>query len=253
MTTFGRDDDLKDARFEGADLRGARFVSSDLSGAVMRGVEVSGIEVDSPWLDEGDGFVVNGVDVVDYVEAELARRFPGRERKRAADPAGLRAAWAAVESAWGAVLSRVAAMPAGTVEVSVAGEWSLAQTLRHLVLATDMWLGKAILRLDEPFHPLGLINAEGADDDGRDLSAFADRTPTFEEVLQVRAERMTMVRDYLAGVTDATLAESRPNPHSPDYAETVRSCLHTILAEEWEHLRYTSRDLDAIDSHHRGP
>lgn len=252
MTTFGRDDDLKDARFEGADLRGARFVSSDLSGAVMRGVEVSGVEVDSPWLDEGDGFVVNGVDVAEYVEAELARRFPGRERKRAADPAGLRTAWAAVESAWATALQRAAAMPAGTVEVSVAGEWSIAQTLRHLVLATDMWLGKAILRLDEPFHPLGLLNAEGADE-GHDMSVFTDRTPTFEEVLRVRAERMTMVRAYLAGVTDDTLAESRPNPHSPDYAETVRSCLHTILAEEWEHLRYASRDLDAIASHQRGP
>jgi hypothetical protein len=248
MTTFGRDDDLKDARFEGADLRGARFVSSDLAGVVMRGVEVSGVEVDSPWLDEGEGLVVNGVDVADYVEAELARRFPGREQKRAADPAGLRAAWAAVESAWATALQRAAAMPAGTVEVSVAGEWSFVQTLRHLVLATDMWLGKAILRLDEPFHPLGLINTEGADDDGHDLSVFTDRRPTFEEVLEVRAERMAMVRDFLAGVTDDMLAESRPNPHSPDYAETVRSCLHTILAEEWEHLRYASRDLDAIES-----
>lgn len=245
MTTFGRDDDLKGARFEGADLRGARFVSSDLSGVVMRGVEVSGAEVDSPWLDEGEGFVVNGVDVADYVEAELARRFPGRERKSAADPAGLRAAWTAVESAWAALLQRAASMPAGTVEVSVAGEWSLTQTLRHLVLATDMWLGKAILRLDEPFHPLGLLHADGADD-GHDLSVFTDRTPTFDEVLEVRAERMARVRDFLAGVTDDTLAESRPNPHSPDYAETVRSCLHTILAEEWEHLRYASRDLDAI-------
>jgi hypothetical protein len=28
----------------------------------------------------------------------------------------------------------------------------------------------------------------------------------------------------------------------------VRSCLHTILEEEWEHLRYATRDLDALDS-----
>ena len=30
------------------------------------------------------------------------------------------------------------------------------------------------------------------------------------------------------------------------HAETVLSCLHTILEEEWEHHRYAVRDLDAI-------
>ena len=34
-----------------------------------------------------------------------------------------------------------AAMPRETVDVSVDGEWSFAQTLRHLVFATDVWLG----------------------------------------------------------------------------------------------------------------
>jgi hypothetical protein len=47
-------------------------------------------------------------------------------------------------------------MPDGTVEASVAGEWSLAETLRHLVLATDLWVGQAVLRAERPFHPLGL-------------------------------------------------------------------------------------------------
>src|SRR5690606_35680523 len=86
-------------------------------------------------------------------EAELNRRFPGRADRRATDPDGLRAAWAALERTWAATLARVAAMPAGTVDVSVDGEWSFAQTLRHLVFATDMWLGRAILQIDQPFHP----------------------------------------------------------------------------------------------------
>jgi hypothetical protein len=29
---------------------------------------------------------------------------------------------------------------------------------------------------------------------------------------------------------------------------TVRSCLHTILNEEWEHHRYAVRDLEAIEA-----
>ncbi len=34
----------------------------------------------------------------------------------------------------------------------------------------------------------------------------------------------------------------------PDHPETVLSCLHVILEEEWEHHRYAVRDLDAIDA-----
>ena len=36
----------------------------------------------------------------------------------------------------------------------------------------------------------------------------------------------------------------------PTYAQVldVRACLHVILKEEWEHLRYASRDLDAIEA-----
>jgi hypothetical protein len=55
-----------------------------------------------------------------------------------------------------------------------------------------------------------------------------------------------MVSDFLAGVTSEELAEERANPHDPAFPETVRSCLHVILEEEWEHHRYAVRDLDAI-------
>ena len=104
--------------------------------------------------------IVNGVDVVPLVDAELDRRFPGRALRHARDPEGLRAAWDAVEQTWASTLARVDALPSGVVDASVDGEWSFAQTLRHLVMATDVWLGKAILEREQPFHPLGLPNAE---------------------------------------------------------------------------------------------
>ena len=99
MVRFTHSDDLRGATFEGVDLRGARFVEPDLSGVVVRGAQVEGLDVDAPWLSDGDAPVlVNGVDVRGFVEAELDRRFPGRELRRAADPEGLRVAWAALES-----------------------------------------------------------------------------------------------------------------------------------------------------------
>ena len=247
VATFNQSDTLQGAEFVDADLRGARFVRADLSGVVMRGVEVQRAEIDSPWLFEGESFLsVNGVDVIPFVEAELNRRFPGRADRRAGTPDGLRAAWAALERTWAGTLQRVAAMPVGTVDVSVDGEWTFAQTLRHLVLATDMWLGGAVLEVEQPFHPLGLTDAS-AEDGGLDMSVFTTLTPSYDDVLEARAGRVAMVRDFIATVTPDELAATRRNPHDPQYAETTLSCLHTILEEEWEHHRYAVRDLDAIE------
>ena len=66
-------------------------------------------------------------------------------------------------------------------------------------------------------------------------------------MLAVRSEPLAQVREFLASVDDAGLDEERRHPWSPEYPETVRSCLHVILEEEWEHLRYALRDLDALD------
>lgn len=252
MTEFNADDDLqgatftnvklREARFHRVDLSNARFRSSNVSGVVMRAVDVDRSEIDAPWLYDGS-FMVNDVDVVPLVEAELNRRFPGRSERRATDPDGLRAAWTAVQSAWQPILERVAAMPDGTADISVDDEWSFAQTLRHLVLATDMWLGRAVLEREQPFHPLAL----GARlPEWADLSVFATETPTYPEVLEARAGRVAMVTDFLATVTAEDLSGPRRNPNAPDYQETVLSCLHTILEEEWEHQRYAVRDLDRI-------
>lgn len=248
MVVFSQTNELKEAQFTHVDLRGARFVETDLSGAVMRAVEVSGVEIDAPWLIHGSPLIVNGVDVVPFVESELNRRFAGRADRRAETVDGLRAAWSAVERAWSAALERVATMPAGTVDVSVAGEWSFAQTLRHLVLATDIWLGKAVLELDQPFHPFGLPWQGAEDAEGWDMSVFAADPPSYADVLEARAGRVAMVREFLAEVTPEELATPRQNPWSPDRPKTTLSCVHVILEEEWEHLRFALRDLDAIES-----
>jgi hypothetical protein len=246
MATFTGSDDLRGARFVDANLEGARFVRSNLSGVVMREADVSGADIDAPWLLDGASrLLVNGVDVAPMVEAELNRRFPGRSERRVTEPAALRAAWAPLERTWAAMLERVAAMPDGTVDVSVDGEWSFAQTLRHLVLATDAWLGRAVLAIEQPFHPLGLAGPQ-AEDDGLDMSIFVVGTPPYREVLDARADRVAMVRDFLATVTPAELATRRGNPWAPEYPESTLSCLHVILTEEWEHLRYASRDLDTL-------
>ena len=51
------------------------------------------MDIDAPWLSEGSGFRVNGLDVTPWVEQELDRRVPGRSERRAERPAGLQKAW----------------------------------------------------------------------------------------------------------------------------------------------------------------
>ena len=65
-----------------------------------------------------------------------------------------------MQSAW---QETVAGTPPDLADARVENEWSLAQTLRHLVLATDAWLRGGILRVQQPFHEIGQIFT-GADE-----------------------------------------------------------------------------------------
>ncbi|QCW52112.2 DinB family protein [Nocardioides dongxiaopingii] len=239
MTTSSDAQDFEGATFVQANFKGATLRFSDVSGMTMRSVDVDGLDIDSHDLFQGR-LLVNGVDVVPLVDAELNRRFPGRELQDAQTPEGLREAWVAVQAAW---RETVADTPADLVNAHVEDEWSLAQTLRHLVLATDAWLRGAILQVDQPFHEIGQLFT-GAADMGFDTSIFRAETPGFDEVLAVRAERQQLVTDFLATATPELLAEDRANPWGGgDWRPSVGDCVRVILEEEWAHLRYVRRDL----------
>lgn len=128
------------------------------------------------------------------VDAELNRQLPGRELQKSQTPDGLREGWVAVRAAW---QETVDGTPRELWDAHVEDEWSLAETLRHLVLATDTWLRGAIMRIEQPFHELGQIFT-GAERMGFDMSVFRTDPPTHEEVLAVRAERQQLVSDFLA-------------------------------------------------------
>ncbi|HHU37700.1 MAG TPA: DinB family protein [Propionibacterium sp.] len=239
MTTYSGTKEFEGATFERTSFKGATVRFSDVSGMTMRSVDVDGLDIDSHDLFFGS-LIVNGVDVVPLVEAELNRQFPGRELQKAETPEGLREGWGAVRAAW---QDTVDATPTELVDAHVEDEWSLAQTLRHLVLATDAWLGGAIRREEQPFHEIGQIFT-GADQMGFDTSIFRAEAPSWQEVLDVRAERQQRVTDFLATATTELLAEERANPWGgDDWRPTVGDCLRVILEEEWAHLRYIRRDL----------
>lgn len=239
MTTFSRTDEFKAARFERASFAGATIRFSDLSGVTMRGVDVGGLDIDSHDLFFGS-LIVNGVDVVPLVEAELNRQFPGRELQKAETLEGLRDGWTAVQDAWA---QTIASTPRDLVDAHVPDEWSLAQTLRHLILATDAWLRGAVQQIEQPFHEIGQVFT-GAAEMGFDMSIFRDEAPGFDEVLAVRAERQRQVSEFLDTVTQEQLEDKRSDPWGgDDWRPTVGDCIRVILEEEWAHLRYIRRDL----------
>jgi DinB superfamily/Pentapeptide repeats (8 copies) len=243
MATFTESDDLAGAEFVGADLSGAWFRESDLSGVRIRGADLTGAELEG----EIDGMRVNGVEVAPLVEAELDRRHPERAALGARDADSMRAGWVGLEAMWAATMERVDAMPPGTVDVSVDGEWSFAQTLRHLVFATDAWLGSAILGKPDAYHPIG-VPFSGWRERAAGLVDL-DATPSYQEVLRVRAERVGMVRHVLGALTDERLGEQGDPPaFIRGHRVTVGECLRVIMIEEWHHHRYAVRDLDAIEA-----
>lgn len=239
MSIYSGTQEFEGATFVRASFRGATLRSSDVSEVTMRSVDVGGLDIDSHDLFFGS-LIVNGVDVVPFVDAELNRLFPGRELQKAQTPEGLRDGWVAVQAAWETTVTDT---PPELVDAHVEDEWSLAQTLRHLVLATDAWLRGGIMGIEQPFHEIGLIFT-GAADMGFDMSIFRADAPAFEDTVAVRSERQQLVADFLATATPELLADERDNPWGGgDWHPTVGDCVRVILEEEWAHLRYVRRDL----------
>jgi hypothetical protein len=232
-------------RFDDEDLTGAEFRECDLSRTRMVGVVMQDAEIDGLVTN----LVVNGVAVMGYVEAELDRRHPVRLLIRSDAPAELREAWGRLQDDWATTTERVRSMPANSEHRGVNGEWSMVETLRHLVFVHDSWFRRCVLGLTEPFTAMGLGPPEvmARKEDGLDPSV----RPGLDEVLAVRGRHAAEIETWLAEVTPDQLARTAPVPDDgrwPPYAggRTVRQCLGTVLNEEWAHHGFCRRDLDRL-------
>ena len=99
MSNYSGTQEFEGATFVKTSFKGATLRSCDVSGVTMRSVDVDGLDIDGHDLLFGT-LIVNGVDVVPFVDAELNRQFPGRELQKAQTPEGLRDGWVAVQAAW---------------------------------------------------------------------------------------------------------------------------------------------------------
>jgi DinB superfamily len=261
------DEDLSGSRFERVKLDGARFqlvsvtnaelrtvefVDTRLRGVdfnrvVMRGVEMLDVDI----YGEIEGLTINGVDVGPLINSELDRRYPGREKMRASDPAGFREAWDILERLWDGTVERARRLDPALLHESVDGEWSFIETLRHLAFATDAWIRRGILGDPAPWDPLDLPWDEMDDTPG--IPRDREARPSLDSVLKLRHDRMATVRQVIEGSTDESLARMTDPAEGPGWprpgsTHLVRQCLLVILNEEWEHRLFAERDLAALEA-----
>ncbi len=244
----GGSEEVRGARFDVADLRGARFTDCDLTGATIRDCWLVNVSI-SGYLSN---VTVNGVDVSDFVSAELDRRHPERVQFREGQDADdVRAMWDTIERLWAQAIGRARQLSTAALTQQVNEEWSFAQTLRHLVFITDAWASRTVLDEEMPYHPLGLPQSWYPPADAAALGIDLTAQPGYAEILAARADRMAVMRRIVADLTDDSLrrlCQRSPAPGYPDEERTVVDCIGVVMDEEIEHYRFAVRDLAVLEA-----
>jgi hypothetical protein len=227
--------DLSDAAFWGVDLSRATFRDVDLSAARISHARFVDVEIDAVI----DRLVINGVDVTAYVN----ERDPWYHLRSFLHPTRLdrmRSGWAAFVAAWDEAIERARRLDEPQRRVSVDGEWSFVQTVRHLVFATDKWFTVPVLGGD--FDPMGLPNTGSLDFPFPGIDVHAD--PSFEDAVAIWRVCSTGLVNYLADIEPESLNIEvdvlENGPHA------VHDCVGVVFEEHFHHLRYATRDLDRL-------
>lgn len=222
----------------GADVRSANLAGIRVRDAMLVGARLNGVIA---------GMRLNDVEVAPLIEAELDRRDPDRVLVRSQEPDDLRTAWDIVCSRWDRTVAAATAAGDDAVRTSVDGEWSLRDTLRHLVFVTDAWILRVVDGDPAPYHRLGLPPSflpAGV------LGLDASLDPDLDAVLAARQARQTAVTKALDGLDRAGADRLCPPNSAPGYPPTtevsVGQALRTVIGEEWAHHGFAARDLATL-------
>lgn len=173
-------------------------------------------------------------------------------------PDGYREAWASVEAMWAATVERARSLPEAMVHERVDGEYSFVETLRHLVFATDRWIGRNLLGEPQPYHRLGMPpdHRVGIPEPGVDLAPYGIdvfAVASLDEVLEVRGDRQAQIRDVVEPLDDEGMTRvygpfETLGLFPPGAVFTVPQCLDVMIREEWLHHGFATRDLTILES-----
>ena len=227
------DRDLSESSIWGVQLRHATFRDTDFSDSRFFHVFLKNVSIDG----EINNLVINGVDVTDYVN-QHDRWWPLRNNLAPDTKEGIVESWTALGKEWSKLLGLVSTARPSVVNQSVNGEWTLNQTLRHLIFAMDKWFMLPVLG-QHSFSAIGLPNtsSQARPWPGLDLN----QNPDFEEVMATRSDQHKRFGEFISGMRMEELPETVAIEENGNVPALM--CLHVVLEEEFEHLRYMIRDL----------
>jgi DinB superfamily len=119
------------------------------------------------------------------------------------------------------------------------------------VFATDAWASRTVLDEPMPCHRLGYTPSSYPPADAAAIGMDLDARPSLDEVMEVRTDRMAVMRRIVDGLTDDELERRcarSPAPGYPDEPRTVGQCLQVVMREECDHRRYAVRDLAVLEA-----
>ena len=143
-------------------------------------------------------------------------------------------------------------LPETLLHERVRDEWSFVETMRHLVFADDVWVGRMLRGGPSVLRPAGSSahrhhrrrrHRDGAR--APRLAPRSRRSPTCTPSGGPGSPGCS------PRVTDAELPEVRTAVLAPEWGEesfTVLDCLTTVVREHADHLRFARRDLAVLDT-----
>ena len=219
------------SRFQRATFRDADFSESNFFHVFLKNTSIDG---------EIEHLVINGVDVTEYVN-QHDRWWPLRNNLSPSSMEGIVESWNVLCAEWNTLLADVSNAEASVVNQSVNGEWTLSETFRHLIFAMDKWFMLPLLG-QPTFSVIGLPNTSSQERLWSGLQL--DATPDFETVLEARAAQHIEFSRFISTTQIAALPETVSVEENGDVFALM--CLHVVLEEEFEHLRYMIRDLTTL-------
>lgn len=223
---------MRDVDFANAKIVGANMLNASFEGEIF-------------------GLKINGIEVAPLIARELERRHPERKKLFTTTPEGMKDAYEIVFGQLDATFARARRLTEEQRNERVDDEWSVVETIRHLVFAVDAWILRVVLGQDDPFDPIALPpsflppSAPG-------MSCDPKASPTFDEAVEVWRRREKIIRDVVNGLTPEELERpivTNGDGYPPAGHETqVIGPLWTILEETWWHNRFMNRDMETIES-----
>ncbi len=171
-------------RIENKNWSNAHIRNVSLAGARMRDIDLLNAKISG----RVDGLVINDVEIGPLMRREIDRTNPERKKLFGADPASMRVGVDIVLAQLEATWERARALTEEQRNQRVDDEWSVVETIRHLIFAFDAWIKRALLGENDPFDPIALAptflppTAPG-------MSCDPDAKPSFEEALAVWKDR----------------------------------------------------------------